>query len=90
MWCRYSGAGRVGYTGAEGTEWVSESSVVCKTGAGGFGSVVVVVTTGQDVGSLSVAVSYDGSMISSVRAVNEGGSGGGGVSVSGADLGTGR
>ena len=80
----------MGYTVAEATEWVSESSVVCKTGSGGFGSLVVAVTTGQVVGSVSVAVSYDGSMISVGWTVNEGGSGGGRVSVSGEDLGTRR
>ena len=80
----------MGYTGAEATEWVSESSVVCKMGAGAFGSVSLALTTGQAVGSLSVAVSYDGSMISSVGAVNEGVSGGDRLSMSGADLGTRR
>ena len=87
---RYSGAGRVRHTGAEATEWVSESCVVCKMGAGASGSVVVAVTSGEGVGSLSAQATYDGSMITSGAGTNHGGTGGDRLSVYGADLGTSR
>ena len=79
---------RAGLTGAEATVWVSESSVVCKVGVGGPGSVSVAVTGGERAGSTSGAVSYDGGVVSSVLLSNGAGSGGESVSVSGAGLGT--
>ena len=80
----------MGGTAAAQTEWVSETSVVCKMSGGAFGSLSVAVTTGERVGTVSEAVSYDVGVGSSVAVANEGGAGGRSVSVSGAELATRR
>ena len=87
---RYSGAARAGGTGAAATVWVSDSSVVCKTSGSVGGSAAAAVTTGARAGSVSGGLSYDGVAVSGVTAGNAGVTGGGSVSVSGADLGTQR
>ena len=74
----------------QATEWVSDTSVVCKTSGGVDGSMVLAVTAGGRGGSLTESLSFDGRMSSSVAGTNEGGTGGGSVSVSGADFGTSR
>ncbi len=89
-WCRYSSIGRFGGTGAQATEWVSDSSVVCKEAAGAAGSLAVAATAGADVGSISEAVSYSGGSVSSVVRVNAGTTGGESVTVVGAGLGSSR
>ena len=81
---------RAGQSGAQATGWVSDTSVVCTTSAGVYGSVVVSMTSGERVGSVTVVVSYDGSAPSSVGWANEGATSGGSVTVSGADFGTRR
>ncbi|KAJ1479450.1 hypothetical protein T484DRAFT_1814225, partial [Baffinella frigidus] len=50
----YTGGGRVGATASEGSEWVSDSAVVCLTAAGNGGTLSVVVTAG----TLTEAASY--------------------------------
>eukprot|EP00961_Rhodomonas_salina_P115982 1560837-Rhodomonas_salina.1 len=50
--------GRAG-TAWEGTEWMSETMVVCEVGSGGRGSGIVVVSVGSAVGSMSESYSYD-------------------------------
>ena len=80
----------MGQTGAQATEWVSDSSVVCKIAAGTTGSLVVAATAGLDVGSISEGMSYSGVAISSVRPTNEGTTGGESVTLVGAGLGTTR
>ena len=88
--CRYSGQGRVGQSGVQATGWVSDTSVVCKMSGGVGGSLVVGVTAGGRAGSVSESLSLDGSEASSVLGANVAATGGGSMSVSGADLGTSR
>ena len=88
--CRYSGRGRTGQSGAQATVWVSDTSAVCKASGGVDGSMVLAVTAGGRGGSLTESVSLDGSMASSVAGTNEGSTGGGSLTVSGADFGTSR
>ena len=88
--CRYSGRGRTGQSGMEATAWVSDTSAVCKTSGGVDGSMVLAVTAGGQGGSLTESVSFDGRTVSSVTGTNEGSTGGGIVSVSGADFGASR
>ena len=81
----------MGGTRAAATTWISESAVVCKLGGGMGGSVVVGMTGGVRVGSMSRGVSYDGGAVSGVAGRNVGGgAGSGSVSVSGANLGSSR
>ena len=70
MWCRYSGAVRVGRSGAEGSDWVSETSIVCKAAAGVEGSLSVVATSGVVAGSMTSGMSYDGSSVCVSSAAN--------------------
>lgn len=86
----YSSRGRGGGTGAQATEWVSDTFVMCKVATGAWGSLAVAMTSGERVGSMSGAASYDRGMLSSVLGVNRGGTGGGSMSVSGADFGASR
>ena len=88
--CRYSGRGRMGQSGMQATEWVSDTSAVCKASGGADGSMVLAVTAGGRGGSLTESLSFDGSMASRVVVTNEGRTGGGSVTVSGADFGTSR
>ena len=81
---------RAGGSGAEATEWVSGTSVVCRVGAGTAGSVGVAVTSGERAGSESAALTYDGWAGSGVAGANVATSGGESVSVAGQDLGTSR
>ena len=74
----------------QATVWVSDTSAVCKTSGGVDGSMVLAVTAGGRGGSFTESVSFDGSMASSVAGTNEGGTGGGSLTVSGADFGTSR
>ena len=87
---RYSGRGRAGGSAADATTWVSESSVVCKAAAGGSGSVVAAVTSGEAVASMSEGLSYDAGAVSRGKMENQAASGGGSVSLTGSGLGTGR
>ena len=80
----------MGQSGAQATEWVSDSSVVCKVAAGTTGSLAVAATAGVDVGSISEGLSYSGVAISLVRPMNEGTTGGESVTLVGAELGTTR
>ena len=85
---RYSGRVRVGKTGAVGTEWVSDSTVVCKVAGGTEGSLMVVMSVGERDGSVTEASSYDVGMGSSWRAGNVGTTGGASVSVIGGSFGS--
>ena len=87
---RYSQGGRLGRTGAQATTWTSDTEVVCASGAGIGESLVVAMTAGAVVGSMTGGLSFDESALSSVAAVNDGATGGGSVTVIGADFGTSR
>ena len=87
---RYSGSGRVGWTGLQATAWLSETSMVCSVAGGLEGSLAVVVTMGTMAGSETEGASYDGSRVSIVGGVNVGKTGGGSMTVSGAGFGTRR
>ena len=87
---RYSWQGRAGQSGVQATVWVSDTSAVCKMSGGLDGSMVVAMSAGGRAGSLTASVSFDGRMSSSVAGANEGSTGGGSLSVSGADFGTSR
>ncbi len=90
LWCRYSGAVRVGRSGAEGSDWVSETSIVCKAAAGVEGSLSVVATSGVVAGSMTSGMSYDGSSVCVSSAANTRGGGGLSTTVIGGGFGTRR
>ena len=87
---RSSQGSRLGQTGAQATSWTSDTLVVCKAAAGVGQSLLVARTAGQLSGSMSTSASYDDSSASSVALVNEGTTGGGSVTVVGADFGASR
>ena len=88
MGSRYSQGSRLGQTGAQATSWTSDTLVVCKAAAGAGQSLLVAMTAGQLSGSMSTSASYDDGSVSSVGLVNDGTTGGGSVTVVGADFGT--
>eukprot|EP00961_Rhodomonas_salina_P128167 1727265-Rhodomonas_salina.1 len=83
----FSGRASGGGTAAEGSEWVSDSAVVCKTSAGVGASWSVVVTGGMQTGSVTEGLSYDEEMASGVAGANQATGGGGEVTVLGASMG---
>jgi hypothetical protein len=86
----YSASSRVGGSACQLTEWASDSSVRCKTAGGGGGSRSMTLTVGQQVGSLTSAISYDSPSVSRASHGNIPGGGGGQgmqVQLSGASLG---
>ena len=85
---RYSGRVRVGKTGAVGTEWVSDTTVVCKVAGGTEGSLMMVMSVGERGGSSTESSSYDVGTGSSWRAGNVATTGGASVSVMGAGFGS--
>ena len=87
---RYSGSVRVGGSGAQATEWTSDTSVGCKVSGGASGSLGVVVTAGELAGSETEAGSYERGVASSVWGANEGTTGSGSMTVTGTSLGTRR
>ena len=87
---RYSGGVRIGATGAVGTVWTSDTAVTCGVGAGGDGSMAVAVSGGRHVGSWTEGATYDVVAVSGVGVRNEGRTGGGSLSLVGADFGTSR
>ena len=80
----------MGKTGAEGTEWVSDTTVVCKVAGGVEGSLMVVMSVGERSGSTTEASSYDVGTGSSWRVGNEATTGGASVSVVGSSFGSAR
>ena len=87
---RYSPRGRSGGTWATVTAWTSDTVAVCKFGRGVEGSLSVWLSVGVVLGSLTGGSSLDGGMVSGLGFANQGTSGGGSVTVSGADLGGSR
>ena len=80
----------MGASGAAGTEWRADTSVVCKWTAGVDGSLSVRMSVGELVGSLSAGATYDAGAGSGVSSGNTWTSGGGSMSVSGGGFGTSR
>ena len=78
----------MGRSGAVGTAWVSDTTVVCKVAGGTEGSLMVVMSVGERSGSLTEASSYDVGTGSSWRAGNVATTGGASVSVMGAGFGS--
>ena len=79
---------RVGKTGAVGTEWVSDTTVVCKVAGGTEGSVMVVMSVRERSGSLTEASSYDGGMGASWRVGTVATTGGASLRVMGGSFGS--
>ena len=75
-------------TGAEGTEWVSDTTLVCKMAGGAEGSLMVVMSAGKRSGSTTEASSYDVGTGSSGGGGNEATTGAASVSVMGASFGS--
>ena len=84
----YSVGVRVGGSACESEEWASESSVVCRVGAGVGGTRRVAVSAGGQWGTLTAGVSYDAGSVSSVVGDNVASTGSSEVTVSGAHYGT--
>ena len=88
---RYSAGLRGGGSHGQQTEWLSATSVLGKLAGGTSGSATVAMTLGAaEVGSMSGGVSYDVSEVSAGASMNQAGSGGGSVSVFGANVGRSR
>ena len=83
----YTGRGREGGTGCEGTEWVSDSAVRCRVGEGAGGTRRAVVTAGGRGGSVTDAWSTDVAGMSVKGGVNVVGVGGASVTVHGWSMG---
>ena len=85
----YTGRGREGQTGCEGTEWESETSVRCLVVRHGVGGTRrVVMTAGERVGSLTQAWSVDMGGLSVGRGGNRAGTGSASMTVQGVNMGT--
>ena len=84
---RYSGRARVGKTGATGTEWLSDTTLVCTVAGGAEGSLMVVMSVVGSGGSTTETSSYDAGTVSSWRAGNEATTVGASLSVMGASFG---
>ena len=69
---------------------MSDTSVVCKMSAGLGASMVLAMTSGGRVGSVTEGLSYDGNAVSVAAWVNEGTTSGVSMTVSGTDFGTTR
>ena len=67
---------------------MSDTTVVCKVAGGTEGSLMVVMSVGERVGSLTEASSNDAGMGSSWRSGNVGTTGGASVSVIGGSFGS--
>ena len=68
----------VGQTSTESTDWISESSVMCKTPAGVFKPLRMTLTLGEQVMSMSMAVSYESAVVSGAGRGDVDGEAGGG------------
>jgi len=55
----YTGMARIGETGCESTEWLSDSEIECLQAAGVFGTMRLAVTAGARPGTTTEALSYD-------------------------------
>ena len=84
----YTQAGRVGDTACEATDWVADTSVMCKVSAGVRGTRRVLMTVGERVGTVTEAFSFDVSSISSVAFINMAATGQSTTTLSGANFGT--
>jgi len=86
-----SSKARVGLTACDGSVWLSDSGLVCRSASGRQAGERVVVSSGVQHGSVSVAVSYNAPVVSGVGASNAASSGGRSVTVVGSGgLGIGR
>jgi hypothetical protein len=86
--CRYSGYVQTGNSGVQAVDWVSATSVVCKSSAGTGGSLVLALTLGHISGSCTNVISYNVGVLSSITKLYLDTSGRQGVTISGLDLGT--
>ena len=85
---RYTQAMRVGHSACEASDWVSETSVYCRIGAGVFGSLRVTLTAGDFVGSLTNALSFDVPPLSVLTRENRAATGSARVIVQGSSFGS--
>ncbi|MGB1593139.1 MAG: IPT/TIG domain-containing protein, partial [Promethearchaeia archaeon] len=84
----YTWATRTGHTGASATSWATDTQLVCVLAAGGAGgSRALVVTGGRRVGSLTKAISYDGSTMRGTTRTNTPSTGSSSLTVSGLGFG---
>eukprot|EP00961_Rhodomonas_salina_P021703 292053-Rhodomonas_salina.1 len=81
-----SAAGRWGMTSCEETSWASDSSLACRVAAGSGGSAMLVATAGQQSGSLTRAMSFDGGAIVLLALANAGSLGGDTLSLVGSEF----
>eukprot|EP00961_Rhodomonas_salina_P202932 2737824-Rhodomonas_salina.1 len=83
----FSSRAAAGHSMCEGTEWQSDSSVVCKAGAGSGGSLRLAVTVANRAGTLSVAGTYDVATMTGIALLNQQSGGHSSVTVTGTGLG---
>jgi len=84
---RFTGMGRSGQTGCEGTEWESATALRCRLGHGTWGTRRIVMTAGGRVGSMSEAYSVNTGILSATRCVNRAGTWSASVTVHGSSMG---
>ena len=84
----YTGVLRVGLTACQATIWQSDTSLVCQVGSRVMGSVLVSVSVGQQVGSMTSGVSADTGMMSVTGRRNTAATGSASITVFGAGLGS--
>ena len=83
----YTGRAREGHTGCEATEWMSDSSIRCKSEIGTWGSRLGVVTSGERSGSITDVLSYDVPSMSVASPPNSPSTGRTSITILAADLG---
>ena len=66
----YTGAVRVGHTACQGSEWVSESAIMCKESTGLLNSLAIILSLAVQHSSLSVSFTYNHPEIKASTATN--------------------
>jgi hypothetical protein len=84
---RLTAKGRMGHTGCEGSDWVSETSVRCRVAHGATATQRITMSTGQKTASFSQGWSLDVAALSRMRRINSAGTGSSSITVHGAGMG---
>jgi hypothetical protein len=82
-----TGKVRMGHTGCQASVWQSDTALTCRMAHGAMGTRRVAMTAGGRGGSVSHMLSFDLSILSSIKNVNRGTGGSFSITVHGADIG---
>ena len=86
-WANYSPYDRVGQSDSAATAWIADTSIFCKAPVGSFQSLILVVTLGIQVASLSEIATYETGIGSTVGVRNVGVIAGSSISIGGYSFG---